>query len=191
MQIFTSRLILPVYFLFLAALSLTGWGLYQSSSASKEIDKNNSALQQQLKSSQQNLTFSSGQAETAPSSSMPSKNTPANDSPKTSGNTSSTLSPAVTDQAKEQASNDIYYIRGQVESYWADNGYYPGDVNYSTYAALNASQSYFVPPTGVHFVYSPTPNGCSTAAHNCTGYTALGGYDSGGNAVTPVLKSLN
>lgn len=181
---------------FVLTIGLSGYGLALNSSSKKEIDKYLATQLEALKPNQSNLKLSDSQpvSSTAPASGSTSNTAPA--TPKNNTGASSTPSSsspvAVSDAAKQQATNDINYLQGMIESYWADNGYYPGDINYSTFASMDgANQSYFTPPSGVHFVYTATPSGCTTLAQNCTGFSVLAGYDSAGNAVTPIKKSLN
>ncbi len=182
MQIFASKLITLVYILFIVTLGLTGWGFAQSSSAKKEIDKENAALEQQLKSSPQSLNFSGDQTATAPTnpSSSPATNTG-------TGSPPPAAKPIpISDATKQEATQKVYAIDGRLEAYQTQYGYYPSDIAPSTFAGDGCTgdgcTSMFAPPTGVHFVYTPSPSGCTTVAQSCQHFT-LDAVDSGGNLI--------
>jgi hypothetical protein len=90
----------------------------------------------------------------------------------------------------QQATSDINSIQSQLEAYFTGNGFYPSDISYSNFASQGADQNAFNPPAGIHFVYTPTPAGCSTSSQNCQGYS-LSGDDTNNKAVTTVLQAEN
>lgn len=182
-----SKLGLSILLLLITAIGLSAWGLQQSGTSKKEIDQYNAQLRKQLSaqpgvsSPAQNQNSASPTPSSSSNSSSPQKSTPANSS------SSSTSQPApLSDADKQQATQDTLMIKSRLEAYQTTNGYYPGDIEASTFAGDGCSgdscTSMFSPPPGIHFVYTPSPSGCTTSAHNCQHYT-LEAVDSSGNII--------
>lgn len=62
--------------------------------------------------------------------------------------------------------NDLKNIKSALEEYYSDHNAYP--------AALTDLSGFTVPtdPRGAAYTYAPAPAGCSTAANDCTGFSA-------------------
>jgi len=123
-----------------------------------------------------------------PASSTATKPTPVNPTKIPTATPPTTCTP--TQSNIDQAKSDTQAIQSQLEAYFTDKTYYPSDIAYSNFSSYGADQNAFNPPACIHFVFTPTPNGCSTASQNCQHYV-LYGADTNGKAVTPQLQSLN
>ena len=116
---------------------------------------------------------------TPPSSILPVKTTPAK-------------TPSMT-KTESQAVTQIKAIQTLLESYFAINNYYPGDltpdplINQSGVTVATTSE--FSAPSGTKFVYLPYPNSCKTTSKNCQHYNLKAEDNSG--KVIETLHSLN
>ena len=182
--------------LFLITIILAGWGLKINGSTSAQIVLAQQHYLAQLKTAQnqlksQSLQTGSSNSSTAPSSST--QNTPTTPASKTSSSTKQSTSTAtvnISQSDKDTANAHLHEIQGYLEAYWANNGYYPTKADYSTLSSAGATTDTFSFPAGIHFTYSPSPSGCTTAAQNCQHYT-LDALDTNNNAIVPQLKDLN
>jgi hypothetical protein len=102
----------------------------------------------------------------------------ASNSPASSGSPAS-----VTNQ--ETAQSDILAIDADLGSYFsAGTSSYPSTLDTTAFidAGIGIDTSTLSPPAGTYFIYTPTPSGCATAAHNCTQFT-LSANNSGDHSV--------
>lgn len=75
---------------------------------------------------------------------------------------------------------NVRLIHTILGAYQSDYGYYPATATAASLAHYNPSPSDFTAPAGTTIVYVPSPAGCTTAAHNCQGFT-LSAVNNGNN----------
>jgi prepilin-type N-terminal cleavage/methylation domain-containing protein len=99
-----------------------------------------------------------------------------------------------------ERTTDIKALHGQIEAYYAQNGYYPDLTNVTTTDLKGLDAGALVDPKGgslqaasdaTHYGYAPTKDdgsACTTAAKDCSKYTLTATLEGGG---TFVKNSLN
>lgn len=102
--------------------------------------------------------------------------------------TGQTNTPSSDTDAKALATSDALSLRGNLESYFSDYGYYPGDVNQENFGAMNPDPSTFTLPSGYKYVYTPSPSGCTTATKTCTQFTLEVIHTSDGSVVATEIS---
>jgi Tfp pilus assembly major pilin PilA len=93
-----------------------------------------------------------------------------------------------TDEDRDVAKAKLYTIKSNLEAYWVQGTYYPSDISPSNFSGTCSGDcsTPFAPTPGINVVYTPSPNGCTTAANNCQHYTLKAVETSGA-----VLLQLN
>ncbi len=90
------------------------------------------------------------------------------------------------DEAGITAISNARSIRASLESYYANNEYYPAELNLKYFTG--ASPAMLQNPDGTTISYSPSPEGCTTANKDCTSYTVVAKRTSG--EILETLKPL-
>lgn len=123
-----------------------------------------------------------------------------------SSSSSSGTSNSSSTKLKVEVEVPLSSIQSMLEAYFATNNYYPGNlspapiISQSGVQATNSNgnptgnnqslASEFTPPTGVKYVYTPTPSGCTTASKSCQHYT-LSAIQTSNGAILESKTSLN
>lgn len=145
-----------------------GWYVKQSSSNARTSLANAERVLSDPKKVAKQTTPAQTTTVTGPAPTNTKPTTPAKTAP--SGPTPTVTRP--TDEDKQKAKSQLYAIRGQLEAYNTQYGYYPSDLSPSNFTEVCSGDcNVYTPPPGTKFVYSPTPNGCTTSAANCQKYT--------------------
>lgn len=69
--------------------------------------------------------------------------------------------------------NELKNLQQQLETYFGDNGSYPGEDTSAMVAVLGgaATDDQYVSPKNEAYVYTALPAGCTTATNDCTSFT--------------------
>lgn len=94
-----------------------------------------------------------------------------------SGNSSSTMNGSPSSlslaDAKTLAAANVRTIAIDLEIYFNANNAYPGTIDPTNFTVQGSSvnQDVFTAPMGTKYVYTPLPNGCTTASKGCLNYS--------------------
>lgn len=94
---------------------------------------------------------------------------------------------------------DIKAMHGQVEAYYAENGYYPTlavliapmpglDAEALMAPGAGAAQVNAAAATTLKYQYAPEPSTCNNTTENCTGYTLEAALEGGGTYTKTALN---
>jgi hypothetical protein len=179
-----SPLVLAAIVALVLSAGLTGYGLVADHSAKHDLQ----VLAQKMKAQTASQLSADTTADKTTTTKTPSSSsTNSSDFSKTKAGTPTATSSkppvALTAADRTTATTNVVDLDTFLEAYFATFGYYPGSIAPSEFSALASNSNYSGDdpvaqaqvdtsgPSGVSYVYTPIPKGCTTANNTCAHFT--------------------